>query len=74
LIYQPVAYKQTDDSELTLEGKVADLEALVGALLGRDNGGVADQRVVDSWIWHKVGLELVQVDIESSIEAQARGD
>ena len=60
--------------ELTLEGEVADFEALVRALLGRDDGSVADQRVVDTRVWHKIGLELVQVDIESSIEAQARGD
>jgi hypothetical protein len=57
-----------------LEGKVADLEALVRALLGRDDGRVADQRVVNTGVWHQVGLELVQIDIESSVEAQTGGD
>jgi hypothetical protein len=61
-------------ARLTLEGKVADLEALVRALLGRDDGGVADERVVDTGVGDQVSLELVQVDVESSIEAQARSD
>jgi hypothetical protein len=46
----------------------------VGALLGRDDGRVADERVVDTRVRHEIGLKLVQVDVESSIEAQARGD
>jgi len=29
---------------------------------------------VNTGVWHQVGLELVQVDIESSIKAQTRGD
>tara|TARA_R110002003_G_scaffold126_50_gene11863 strand:- start:17634 stop:18056 length:423 start_codon:yes stop_codon:yes gene_type:complete len=29
---------------------------------------------MDTRVWHQVGLELVQVDIESTIEAQAGGD
>jgi hypothetical protein len=59
---------------LTLEGQVADLEALVRALLGRDDRRVADERVMNTRVWHQVGLELIQVDIESSVEAQTRGD
>jgi hypothetical protein len=46
----------------------------VRALLGRDDGRVTDERVVDTWVWYQVGLELVQVDVESSIEAQTGGD
>jgi hypothetical protein len=53
---------------LTLESQVADLEALVRALLGRDDRGVADQRVVDTRVWNQVGLKLIQVDIKSAIE------
>ena len=51
-----------------------DLEALVLALGRRDNGGVADQGVVDTGVGNQVGLELVQIDVESTIEAQRRGD
>jgi hypothetical protein len=29
---------------------------------------------MDTRVWHQVGLELVQVDIESTVEAQAGGD
>ena len=58
----------------TLEGKVRHLEALMGALLGRDDRRVTDQRVVDTRVWDQVGLELVQVHVEGTVEAQARGD
>jgi hypothetical protein len=58
----------------TLEGQVRDLEALVSALLGRDDRGVADQGVVDAGVGNQVGLELVQVDVEGTVEAQGRGD
>lgn len=44
------------------------------ALLSGDDRGVADQRVVDTWVWHQVGLELVQVDVEGTVETQAGRD
>lgn len=59
---------------LTLEGQIGDLEALVSALGSGDNGGVADQRVVDTGVWDQVGLELVQVDVQGAIEPQRRGN
>lgn len=46
----------------------------MGALLGRDDGRVTDERVVDTRVWHKVGLELVQIDVESSVKTQTGGD
>lgn len=46
----------------------------MGALLGRDDGRITDERVVDARVRHQVGLKLVQVDIESSIKTQTRGD
>jgi hypothetical protein len=46
----------------------------VGALLGRDDGRVTDEGVVDTRVWHQVGLELVQIDVESSVETQTGGD
>lgn len=51
-----------------------DLEALVSTLGGRDDGCVADQGVVDTGVRDQVGLELVQVDVESTVEAQRGGD
>jgi hypothetical protein len=55
---------------LTLEGKVADLEAFVGALLGRDDGRIADEGIVDTGIGDQIGLELVQINVERTIESQ----
>ena len=51
-----------------------DLEALMSRLSGRDNGSVADERVVDTGVGNQVGLELVQVDVEGTIESERRGD
>jgi hypothetical protein len=59
---------------LTLEGQVADLKALVGALLGRDDWRIADERVVDARVWDQVGLELVQIHIERTVESQTGRD
>ena len=58
----------------TLEGQVADLEALVRALVGRNDGRIADQGVVDTGVGHQVGLELVQVDVQRAIETERRRD
>ncbi len=51
-----------------------DLEALVSALGSRDDGGVADQGVVDTRVRDQVGLELVQVHVKGTVEAERRGD
>lgn len=58
----------------TLEGQVGGLEALVGALVGRDDRSIADQRVVDTRIRDQIGLELVQIDVKRTVKAQRRGD
>lgn len=46
------------------------LETLVGALGSRNDRSVADQRVVNTRVRNQVGLELVQIDIERTIEPQ----
>ena len=51
-----------------------DLEALVRTLGGRDNRGVADERVVDTRVRNQVSLELVEINIKSTVETQRRGD
>jgi hypothetical protein len=58
----------------TLEGQVADFEALVGVTIAGDNWSVADKRVVNARVRHQVGLELVQIDIERSVKAKTGGD
>ena len=60
-----------------LEASVGDLshgEGLVVSLLSGDDGGVGDQGEVDPGVGDQVGLELVQVHVESAIEPQRSGD
>ena len=51
-----------------------DLEALVRALVAGDDRSIADQRVMNARIWHEIGLEFVQVDVQSTVEAEGRGN
>merc|ERR1711975_137760 len=56
-----------------LEARVGDLsdrERLVVCLLCRDDWRVRGHHEVNTWVWHKVGLELGDVDVESTIEAE----
>jgi hypothetical protein len=46
------------------------LEALVAALCCGDDGCVADERIVDSWIRNQVRLELVQIDVQGTIKTK----
>merc|ERR550539_295774 len=60
-----------------LEAGVGDLphsELLMVSLLRGDDGGVGDQREVDPGVGHQVGLELSQINIESSVKSQRGRD
>jgi len=63
-----------------LEGGVGDFsdrELLVVCLLSGDNWGVGGKHKVDTWVWHQVGLELSDIDVEGTIESEGgseRGD
>ena len=60
-----------------LEAGVGDLgnsQLLVVCLLCRDDRSVSCQREVDSRVWHQVGLELSQVNVQSTVESERRGD
>lgn len=35
-----------------------------------DDWCISDQREVDAWVWDQVGLELVEIDVQRSIEAE----
>jgi hypothetical protein len=59
-----------------LEHSVGDLsngELLVVCLLSRDDGCVGGKHEVDTWVWHQVGLELSDVNVQGTIEAQRGG-
>merc|ERR1719210_1063097 len=60
-----------------LEAGVGDLsngELLVVGLLSRDDGSVGGQGEMDTGVGHQVGLELSQIDVEGTIEAEGGGD
>jgi len=59
-----------------LEGAVGDLgngELLVVGLLSGDDWGVGGKHEMDTWVWHQVGLELSDIDVEGTIESEGGG-
>ena len=46
----------------------------MGSLGRRDDRSIGNKREMDARIGHQVSLELVQVDIEGTIEAERCGD
>ena len=51
-------------------GDFANGELLVVGLLGGDDWSVRRKHEMDSWVWHQVGLELIDVDVQSTIESE----
>jgi hypothetical protein len=46
----------------------------VGSLSCGNNWSVGNEREVDTWVWDQVGLELVEIDVEGTIETEGSGD
>ena len=60
-----------------LKASIGDLgytELLVVSLFGRDDRGVSGQGEMDTWVGHKVGLELSKINVQSTIETQRSCD
>jgi hypothetical protein len=60
-----------------LEAGVGDLHdrvGLVGGLGGGNDGRISDEREVDTGVGDQVGLELVQVDVQGSVESERSSD
>ena len=55
-------------------GDLSHSELLMISLLGGDDRSVGDQGEVNPGVGNQVGLELGQIHVESSIEAQRSGD
>merc|ERR1711865_341216 len=58
-------------------GNLCDGKLLVVSLLCGDDWRIAGKHEVDTWVWHQVCLELSDVNVESTVEAQGsceRGD
>jgi hypothetical protein len=60
-----------------LEARHRDLldgVGLVRSFGSRHNWGVGNEREMDTWVWDQVGLELVQIDVERTIETEGCGN
>jgi len=51
-------------------GNLGDGELLVVSLLCRDDRSIRGKHKVDTWVWHKVGLELSNIDVKGTIETK----
>lgn len=72
-----VARVALDHLVVGLEAGVGDLHdrvGLVGGLGGGDDGSVSNEREVDTGVGDQVGLELVEVDVERTIETERGSD
>jgi hypothetical protein len=66
-----------DHLVVLLEARHGDLLDRVGLVVGLgrgDNGRIGDKREMNTRIGYKVGLELVQVDVQGAIKAKRRSD
>ena len=55
-------------------GDLGDGELLVVGLLGGDDWSIGADWEVDTGVWDEVGLELGEVDVEGTIEAEGGGE
>jgi hypothetical protein len=55
-------------------GDLLDGVRLVRCLCSRDNWSIGDEREMDTWVWDQVGLELVEINVEGTIETERSGD
>jgi hypothetical protein len=46
----------------------------VGGLGSGDDRSIGDEREVNTWVGDQVGLELVQVDVEGTVESERGGN
>ncbi len=72
-----VARIALDHLVVGLEAGVGDLHdrvGLVGGLGSGDDRSIGDEREVNTWVGDQVGLELVQVDVEGTVESERGGN
>jgi hypothetical protein len=55
-------------------GDLLNRVGFMGCLGGRDDWSVGNKREVDTGVWNQVGLELVEIDVEGSIESKGGSD
>ena len=72
-----VARVALDHLVVGLEAGIGDFHngvGLVGGLCGGDDRRVGNEREVDTRVGHQVGLELVQVNVQGTIETEGGSD
>lgn len=72
-----VARIALDHLVVGLEAGVGDLHdrvGLVGSLGGANDGRIGDEREMDTGVGDQVGLELVEIDVERSVESERGSD
>lgn len=63
-----------NDWRNVLKCQFLSLEALVRTSSSRNDWSITDQWVVNSWVRNQVSLELVEIDVQSTIETKRRGN
>jgi len=59
-----------------LEDGVGDFsngQLLVVGLLSRDDWSIRGKHEMDSWVWHQVGLEFSNINVQGTVESQGGG-
>ena len=46
----------------------------VVSLFSGDDGRISDEREMNSWVWHQICLELIQIHVEGTVESKRCGD
>ena len=54
-------------------GDLGDGELLMVGLLGRDDWSVGREHEMDTGVWHQVGLELSDIDVQGTVETERSG-
>jgi hypothetical protein len=55
-------------------GDFGNGKLFVVSFFGGNDWSVSGQWKVNPWVWHQVGLELGQIDVQSTIESEGSGD
>jgi hypothetical protein len=55
-------------------GDFGNSQLFVVSFFGGDDWSIGGQWKVDSWVWHQVGLEFSQIDVQSTVKPQRSGN
>jgi len=49
---------------------LSNRELLMVSLIGRDDHGIRRKHEVDPWVWDQVGLQSIDIHVQSTIKRQ----